>query len=153
MLFSGKIAVCCASVDIYLTFCMHHNCVGTGSLACRNLPVASFKGSHKLVSCARLWYDFILFPAADVNLLKIPQDAVDEKYLFLSDILPTAWHATELGEVGENDTVAIWGAGPGEDFHGLHCSEVSNICAHIPQPVLVRVGSRLYLKCPPYYWA
>jgi hypothetical protein len=96
------------------------------------LPIASFKGSHKLVSFARLCYDFILFSAADVNLLKIPQDAVDEKYLFLSDILPTAWHATELGEVGENDMVAIWGAGPGEDLQGLYCSEVSNTRAHTP---------------------
>jgi threonine dehydrogenase-like Zn-dependent dehydrogenase len=58
---------------------------------------------------------------ADVNLLKIPQDAVDEKYLFLSDILPTAWHATELGEVGENDTVAIWGAGP-VGILAAHCA-------------------------------
>jgi hypothetical protein len=35
------------------------------------------------------------------------------RYLFLTDILPTAWHGTELSEVGKGDTVAIWGAGPG----------------------------------------
>ena len=34
--------------------------------------------------------------------------------VLLSDILPTAWHANELGEVGPGDRVAIWGAGPGE---------------------------------------
>ena len=33
--------------------------------------------------------------------------------VFLSDILPTAWHANELAEVGGGDAVAIWGAGPG----------------------------------------
>lgn len=38
----------------------------------------------------------------------------DDKVILLSDILPTAWHACELGQVGEGDTVAIWGAGPGE---------------------------------------
>lgn len=54
-----------------------------------------------------------------MNLLKVPNDAADEKYLFLSDILPTAWHATELGEVSEGDTVAIWGAGPGKCVHVL----------------------------------
>ncbi len=32
---------------------------------------------------------------------------------FLSDIFPTAWHGTELGDVGEGDTVGIWGCGPG----------------------------------------
>lgn len=31
----------------------------------------------------------------------------------LGDLLPTAWHATELGDVGEGDNVAVWGAGPG----------------------------------------
>lgn len=34
--------------------------------------------------------------------------------VLLSDILPTAWHSCELGEVGPGDRVAIWGAGPGE---------------------------------------
>ena len=52
-------------------------------------------------------------PAADVNLLKVPEGKRDEVYVFLSDILPTAWHANELGQVGEGDRVAIWGAGPG----------------------------------------
>lgn len=32
--------------------------------------------------------------------------------LFLSDIVPTSFHATELANVKEGDTVAIWGAGP-----------------------------------------
>lgn len=54
-------------------------------------------------------------PAADVNLLKVPQGKRDEAYVLLSDILPTAWHANELGQVGEGDRVAIWGAGPGKE--------------------------------------
>jgi threonine dehydrogenase-like Zn-dependent dehydrogenase len=37
----------------------------------------------------------------------------DDSVILLSDILPTAWHANELGEVGPGDRVAIWGAGPG----------------------------------------
>ncbi len=28
--------------------------------------------------------------------------------LVLQDVLSTAWHANELGEVGEGDTVAVW---------------------------------------------
>ena len=38
----------------------------------------------------------------------------DADAVLLSDILPTAWHACELGEVKGGDVVAIWGAGPGE---------------------------------------
>jgi threonine dehydrogenase-like Zn-dependent dehydrogenase len=49
---------------------------------------------------------------ADFNLMKVPATGDDEKYLYLTDILPTAWHGTELGEVGPGDIVAIWGLGP-----------------------------------------
>jgi threonine dehydrogenase-like Zn-dependent dehydrogenase len=49
---------------------------------------------------------------ADTNLLKIPKENPDEKYLYLSDILPTAWHANVLANTGDGDVVAIWGAGP-----------------------------------------
>ncbi|KAH7277137.1 hypothetical protein KP509_39G035700 [Ceratopteris richardii] len=56
--------------------------------------------------------EYVRVPLADMNLLKVPEDMPDEKLLFLSDILPTAWHANELGEVGPGDNVAIWGAGP-----------------------------------------
>ena len=55
---------------------------------------------------------FVRVPFADTNTLKIPSNLPDEKVLFLSDILPTGWHATELGEVTAGQTVAIWGCGP-----------------------------------------
>jgi threonine dehydrogenase-like Zn-dependent dehydrogenase len=50
---------------------------------------------------------------ADTNLLRVPDQDPDEKWLFLSDILPTAWWANECANVQEGDVVAIWGAGPG----------------------------------------
>ena len=43
------------------------------------------------------------------------------RYLFLSDILCTGWHATELGQVGKGDIVAIWGAGPGAELRPFFC--------------------------------
>jgi threonine dehydrogenase-like Zn-dependent dehydrogenase len=51
-------------------------------------------------------------PFADVNCLKVPPGMHDKDVILLSDVLATAWHANELGEVHEGDTVAIWGAGP-----------------------------------------
>eukprot|EP00775_Hariotina_reticulata_P009983 gene9983-10138_t len=56
--------------------------------------------------------DYVRVPFGDVNCLKVPQGVDDLSVLFLTDILPTAWHATEMGEVHEGDVVAIWGAGP-----------------------------------------
>eukprot|EP00891_Asterochloris_glomerata_P001451 jgi/Astpho2/1451/Aster-06299 len=57
--------------------------------------------------------EYARVPLADINALKVPEGISDAKALFLSDILPTAWWATEMGEVGPDDIVAIWGAGPG----------------------------------------
>jgi hypothetical protein len=58
---------------------------------------------------------------ADQNLLALRTDEArrlgDLDVLLLSDVLSTAWHATEMGEVREGDTVAIWGAGPGQCRH------------------------------------
>jgi threonine dehydrogenase-like Zn-dependent dehydrogenase len=51
-------------------------------------------------------------PYADVNLMKLPDDIPDEKAVFLSDVLCTAWHACELGEVTKGKTVVVWGCGP-----------------------------------------
>jgi len=58
--------------------------------------------------------EYIRVPFGDVNCLLLPSadELPDEKVLFLSDILPTAWNANELAEVGRDDVVAIWGAGP-----------------------------------------
>ncbi|KAK9840659.1 hypothetical protein WJX81_007805 [Elliptochloris bilobata] len=56
--------------------------------------------------------EYVRVPFADVNLLKVPPDMPDEKIVFLSDILPTAWNACEMGDVSQGDVVAIWGCGP-----------------------------------------
>lgn len=45
---------------------------------------------------------------------KPPSPPKKTQAVLLTDILPTAWHACEMGEVGAGDVVAIWGAGPGE---------------------------------------
>ncbi|GAB5036858.1 Hypothetical protein NocV09_05100270 [Nannochloropsis oceanica] len=59
--------------------------------------------------------DYVRVPFAEQNLLKVPENHArhtDLDVLLLSDVLGTAWHACEMGEVKEGDTVAIWGAGP-----------------------------------------
>lgn len=49
---------------------------------------------------------------ADFNCLPIPDEVPDEQALYLSDVIPTSYHGTELAEVKEGSTVAIWGLGP-----------------------------------------
>jgi glutathione-independent formaldehyde dehydrogenase len=59
--------------------------------------------------------EFVLVPYADFNCLKLPGKPGDEwedDFLLLSDVFPTAFHATELACVGTGKTVAVFGAGP-----------------------------------------
>jgi len=56
--------------------------------------------------------EYVRIPFADVNLLKVTGKFEDERYLFLSDTLSTAYHAAELSEIKPGDTVAVWGCGP-----------------------------------------
>ncbi|GAB2538083.1 zinc-dependent alcohol dehydrogenase [Brachybacterium huguangmaarense] len=51
-------------------------------------------------------------PFADVGPVKIPDDAHDERWLYLSDILPTAWQGVRYADVGADDTLVVLGAGP-----------------------------------------
>jgi len=56
--------------------------------------------------------EFARVPFADTNTLKLPSSLDDNHLLFLSDVMPTAWHANELGKVSAGDNIAIWGCGP-----------------------------------------
>lgn len=52
--------------------------------------------------------EFVRVPLGEVNLLPIPDNVPDEKALFLSDILPTSYHAVVDTGVQEGDVVGIW---------------------------------------------
>ncbi len=44
--------------------------------------------------------------------IREPGDADDTRYLFLSDVLPTAWQAVEYAGVPEGGSVTVLGLGP-----------------------------------------
>ncbi|KAF9240854.1 GroES-like protein [Melanogaster broomeanus] len=56
--------------------------------------------------------EYVRVPLGEVNLLPVPAELPDEKVLFLSDVLPTSYHAVVDTGVEEGDTVGIWGLGP-----------------------------------------
>jgi len=56
--------------------------------------------------------EYVRVPKGNVNLLPIPDSVPDEKALFLSDILPTSYHAVVDVGVKSGDVVGIWGLGP-----------------------------------------
>ncbi|HVM44798.1 MAG TPA: zinc-dependent alcohol dehydrogenase [Candidatus Thermoplasmatota archaeon] len=51
-------------------------------------------------------------PFGDYGPRVVPPGLKDEQVLFLTDVIPTAWHAVKWGGVKEGETVAVFGAGP-----------------------------------------
>lgn len=51
-------------------------------------------------------------PAADRNLVHLPEAISDAAGVVLTDNLPTAWYGARRGRVGPGDTVAVVGLGP-----------------------------------------
>ena len=56
--------------------------------------------------------EMVRVPHADFGPVKLPQDFQDERFLYLSDILPTAWQGVKYANMGEEDTLAVLGLGP-----------------------------------------
>lgn len=56
--------------------------------------------------------EYLRVPLADFNAMKINTDLPDERYLFLSDILPTAWQGVTYASVPDGGTLLVLGLGP-----------------------------------------
>lgn len=56
--------------------------------------------------------EYLRVPQAQFGPIKIPEGGPDENYLFLSDVLPTAWQGVRYAGVEDGTTVAVVGLGP-----------------------------------------
>src|ERR687886_276986 len=56
--------------------------------------------------------EYLRVPQAQFGPIKVPEGPPDERFLFLSDVLPTAWQAVEYANVPPGGSVAIYGLGP-----------------------------------------
>ena len=72
--------------------------------------------------------EFLRVPHADYGLMKVGTELPDENYLFLSDILPTAWQAVQYAGVPAHRTLTVIGLGP-----------VGQLCARIGRHLGARV--------------
>jgi threonine dehydrogenase-like Zn-dependent dehydrogenase len=60
--------------------------------------------------------ELLRVPQAHFGPIKVPDEHPDERFLFLSDILPTAWQAVEFADLPADGTLAVLGAGPVGQF-------------------------------------
>jgi threonine dehydrogenase-like Zn-dependent dehydrogenase len=56
--------------------------------------------------------EYARVPQAQYGPIRVPQDGSDERYLYLSDILPTAWQGVQYADLPEGGTLVVVGLGP-----------------------------------------
>jgi threonine dehydrogenase-like Zn-dependent dehydrogenase len=59
--------------------------------------------------------EFLRVPQAQYGPVKVPEEAEgmpDERFVYLSDVLPTSWQAVEYAGVPEGGSVVVFGLGP-----------------------------------------
>jgi threonine dehydrogenase-like Zn-dependent dehydrogenase len=56
--------------------------------------------------------EFLRVPQAHYGPIKVPEGPSDDRFVYLSDVLPTAWQAVEYANIPDGGTVAVFGLGP-----------------------------------------
>ncbi|WP_132294332.1 alcohol dehydrogenase catalytic domain-containing protein [Kribbella sp. VKM Ac-2568] len=67
--------------------------------------------------------EYLRVPQAQYGPIVVPPGPADDRFVFLSDVLPTAWQAVEYAAVPDGGTLAVIGLGPIGDMAariGLH---------------------------------
>jgi threonine dehydrogenase-like Zn-dependent dehydrogenase len=55
---------------------------------------------------------YLRVPQAHFGPIKVPEGPPDERFVYLSDVLPTAWQAVEYAAIPEGGSVTVFGLGP-----------------------------------------
>ena len=56
--------------------------------------------------------EFLRVPQAQYGPIKVPEGPPDDRFVYLSDVLPTAWQAVDYADLPEGGSVAVLGLGP-----------------------------------------
>jgi threonine dehydrogenase-like Zn-dependent dehydrogenase len=60
--------------------------------------------------------EYLRVPQAHFGPIKVADEHPDERYLFLSDIIPTAWQGVKFADLEPGNTLAVIGLGPVGQF-------------------------------------
>ncbi|MGO4258182.1 alcohol dehydrogenase catalytic domain-containing protein [Marmoricola sp. RAF53] len=56
--------------------------------------------------------EYLRVPHANFGPIKVPEGPPDDRFLFLSDVMPTAWQAVEYAAVPDGGSLLVLGLGP-----------------------------------------
>lgn len=86
---------------------------------CETTQVHEFKSGAALFGYSKLYgavpggqAEYLRVPQAQHTHIKVPEGLPDERFVYLSDVLPTAWQAVEYASVPTGGTLAVLGLGP-----------------------------------------
>ncbi|MGC5014458.1 zinc-dependent alcohol dehydrogenase [Streptosporangium sp. DT93] len=70
--------------------------------------------------------EYLRVPQAQFGPIKIPEGPPDERFVYLSDVLPTSWQAVAYADVPEGGSVTVFGLGP----IGQMCCRIARHLGH-----------------------
>ncbi|TMR98739.1 zinc-dependent alcohol dehydrogenase [Nonomuraea basaltis] len=70
--------------------------------------------------------EYLRVPEAQFGPIKVPAGPPDERFVYLSDVLPTAWQAVEYADIPDGGSVTVFGLGP----IGQMCARIARHLGH-----------------------
>ncbi|MET9254783.1 zinc-dependent alcohol dehydrogenase [Streptomyces sp. NPDC003717] len=100
--------------------CGHCHMCGSGlPTQCETTQVTGEGMGAQLFGYTRLYgavpggqAEYLRVPQAQFGPIKVPEGPSDDRFVYLSDVLPTAWQAVAYADVPRGGTVAVLGLGP-----------------------------------------
>jgi threonine dehydrogenase-like Zn-dependent dehydrogenase len=72
--------------------------------------------------------EYLRVPQAQFGPIKVPEGPPDERFVYLSDVLPTAWQAVKYAHIPDAGSVTVFGLGP-----------IGQMCARVARHLGYRV--------------
>lgn len=86
---------------------------------CETTQVREFERGAQFFGYSKLYgqvpggqAEYLRVPFADYGAVKVPEGPSDDRFLYLSDVLPTAWQGVAYANVPKSGSVAVLGLGP-----------------------------------------
>ena len=100
--------------------CGHCAMCGTGLQSqCETTQVREYEKGAALFGYTKLYgqvpggqAEYLRVPQAHYGPIKVPDGPADDRFVYLSDVLPTAWQAVQYADVGPGGTLVVLGLGP-----------------------------------------
>jgi threonine dehydrogenase-like Zn-dependent dehydrogenase len=100
--------------------CGHCHMCGEGLQSqCETTQVHEYGTGAALLGYTKLYgqvpggqAEYLRVPQAQYGPIKVPEGPPDDRFLYLSDVLPTAWQAVQYAQIPDGGTVVVLGLGP-----------------------------------------